>query len=119
MSAEPHVNGHDLARSPQPSENTGTELALPMGQLSNLPPCVGWTIMGAGIILFILPGVPGIPLIVIASGVLATRIRVFGNLDTWVARRFPKAYKNSIAFALRFEGDFRRRFPDTSNQPDA
>lgn len=119
---EPEVHGAELPGPPLPPDPPGDgELEAmarraaegePDRSLSSLPPSVGWAMMGAGVFLFILPGVPGIPLMVIAAGVLAARISYFGSVDAWVARRFPKFYVKSIVFAERFEGDFSRRFPN-------
>ncbi|HXJ77778.1 MAG TPA: hypothetical protein VMS64_03760 [Candidatus Methylomirabilis sp.] len=70
----------------------------------------GWLILGVGVAFGILPIVPGLPLVVLATFLLAPEVpaiaRVWGRSKSWWARLGTSA----AVHHERFAEDFRRRF---------
>src|SRR5262245_16827099 len=70
----------------------------------------GWLILGVGVVFAILPVVPGLPLIVLATVLLAPDVpaiaRARDRSMSWRAR----LRRSASRYHSRFTEDFRRRF---------
>lgn len=78
-------------------------------RLKNLPPEVGAVLIGVGFVGAILPGPLGTPLILVGGLVLIPR--VFGRIEGWFQKKFPKPHRLGIQGVDRFIDDLERRFP--------
>lgn len=79
-------------------------------RIRQLPPEVGAVLIGVGVVGFILPGPMGTPLIL--AGGLVLIPRVFGRVETWVQRKFPKSHRVGMKYVDRFIDDFEKRYPN-------
>lgn len=78
-------------------------------RIRQLPSEVGAVLIGVGIAGLILPGPMGTPLIL--AGGLVLIPRVFGRVETWVQRKFPKSHRVGMKYVDRFIDDFEKRYP--------
>lgn len=86
-------------------------------RIRQLPPEVGAVLVGVGMVGVVLPGPMGTPLIIMGGLVLLPS--VFGRLDDWIHRSFPKSHRVGLKYVNRFIDDFEKRFPDAQSQDDA
>jgi hypothetical protein len=78
-------------------------------RIRQLPPEVGAVLITVGVAGIILPGPIGTPLLL--AGGLALMPSVFGRLERWFERRFPKAHYHGMRNVDRFIDDLEKRFP--------
>lgn len=78
-------------------------------RIRQLPPEVGAVLVGVGMVGVVLPGPMGTPLIIMGGLVLLPS--VFGKLDHWLHRKFPKSHRVGLKYVNRFIDDFEKRFP--------
>jgi hypothetical protein len=83
-------------------------------RIRRLPPEVGAVLVGVGVVGFILPGPMGTPLIL--AGGLVLIPRVFGRVETWVQKKFPKSHRVGMKYVDRFIDDFEKRYPHRSGR---
>lgn len=78
-------------------------------RIKQLPREVGAVLIGAGIMGMVLPGPIGTPLLLVGGLVLIPR--VFGRIEGWFQKRFPRPHRIGIDSVDRFIDDLERRFP--------
>jgi hypothetical protein len=84
-------------------------------RIRGLPPEVGAVLVGVGIMGFVFPGPVGAPLVL--AGGLVLIPRVFGRLECWLHRKFPRSHRVGMQYVDRFIDDYEKRFPqDWENQ---
>ena len=81
-----------------------------MPELRELPREVGYMLLSAGVLGFILPG-PGTPAI-IAGGLVLWPDR-FGKAEGWFKRRFPSLHRDGMKHIHRYLKDIEGRYPGT------
>ncbi len=69
-------------------------------------------LVSVGAIGFVMPAMAGLPALVAGGMVLWPR--TFGRVETWVAGRFPTAYREGMRQIGRYLDDLERRFPDST-----
>ncbi len=84
-------------------------------RIRQLPPEVGAVLVGVGMVGVVLPGPMGTPLIIMGGLVLLPS--VFGKLDHWLHRKFPRSHRVGLKYVHRFIDDFEKRFPHGRNAP--
>ena len=94
-------------RSSTQEENAAAEETI--RRMRRLPPEVGTVLLTVGVVGVIVPGPVGAPLLL--AGGLALMPSVFGRVEKWVGKRFPKFHREGIRGVNRFLDDFERRFP--------
>ena len=72
-------------------------------------------ILSGGVLGVALPMIPGWPLLVVGTALMAQPKSRAGRLNSWMQRRFPKAHDEAVVFMHQFLDDFEQRFPP----PDA
>ncbi len=93
---------------PQP-QNGDTAADGTRQRIRRLPPEVGAVLITVGVAGIILPGPVGTPLLL--AGGLALMPSVFGRLERWFERRFPKVHYHGMRNVDRFIDDLEKRFP--------
>ena len=88
------------------------ESPAPENAPAQVPAVVGWSMISAGILMEIIPILPGFILFLLGASMLATRVPWCGRVNNWVARRYPETFARSQAMNNRFVADFTRRFPE-------
>lgn len=84
-------------------------------RIRGLPPEVGAVLVGMGFMGFVLPGPVGAPLVL--AGGLVLIPRVFGRVECWLHRKFPRSHRLGMQYVDRFIDDYEKRFPqDWENQ---
>ena len=78
-------------------------------RIRTLPPEVGIVLMSVGVVGFILPGPMGTPLVL--AGGLVLMPAMFGRVERWVERKFPKLHSVGMKHVDRFIDDFEKRYP--------
>src|SRR5262249_30932112 len=78
-------------------------------RIRTCPPEVGIVLMSVGVVGFILPGPMGTPLVL--AGGLVLMPAMFGRVERWVERRFPKLHNVGMKHVDRFIDDFEKRYP--------
>lgn len=81
-----------------------------MPELRELPRDVGYMLLSAGVVGFILPG-PGTPAII--AGGLILWPDGFGKAEGWFKRRFPSLHRDGMKHIHRFLKDLEGRYPGT------
>ncbi len=76
--------------------------------IGKLPPEVGALLIVAGVIGIVLPG-PGTPVFLAGATVLWPS--VFGRVERYAKRRFPKSHRASILQLKQYLLDLEKRFP--------
>jgi hypothetical protein len=76
--------------------------------LGQIPPEVGALLVVAGAIGIVLPG-PGTPVFLAGAAVLWPS--VFGPVERFAKRRFPKTHRASLGHLKRYLLDLEKRFP--------
>ena len=75
---------------------------------------VGAAMMIGGLALAVLPGLPGLPLVVLGSAMLSPSVRPLRPVDRWLNKKFPGAREEALSFYSRFTRDFEKRYPAES-----
>jgi uncharacterized membrane protein YbaN (DUF454 family) len=71
----------------------------------------GSILLGAGVVLVVLPIVPGAPVVVLAVCMLAADLPFFARLLEWSRSRASRLVSGMRCHHERFRKDFERRFP--------
>lgn len=85
-------------------------------KIQKLPNVVGVVLVGTGLAGIVLPGMAGVPLLLIGGFVLSPWKVV--DIDGFLHRKFPETYMTSMEMMDRFLRDFERRYPDEANEKD-
>jgi hypothetical protein len=90
----------------------GVEVGDPdrLPELSELPREVGYILLSAGVLGFVLPG-PGTPAII--AGGLVLWPGGFGKAEGWFRRRYPSLHREGMQHIYRFLKDLEGRYPGT------
>lgn len=111
--------GERPATAPLAEPDAGHALELTLEALSvdhrtaeriqKLPHDVGWLLVTAGVVGVVMPGVIGVPFLVLGGLILmpATNQRA----EHWLSGHSPKLFKGSIRQINRFLDDLERRYP--------
>jgi hypothetical protein len=78
-------------------------------RIRQLPPEVGAVLLGVGFVGLIIPGPVGTPLIL--AGGIALIPSVFGRVESWLHKKFPKSHRVGMKYVDRFIDDYEKRFP--------
>ena len=78
--------------------------------LADLPKEVGYILLSAGVLGFVLPG-PGTPAII--AGGLVLWPKGFGKAEVWFQHRFPSLHRGGMQHVRRFLNDLETRYPGT------
>ena len=105
---------NDSAPDVEMSDEEATEWTRQ--RIRRLPPEVGAVLVGVGVVGLILPGPVGAPLIL--AGGLVLIPRVFGHLEGWLHKRFPKSHRIGLRYVDRFIDDYERRYPERCGSTD-
>jgi len=86
-------------------------------RIRQLPPEVGAVLLSVGLVGMVIPGPVGTPLIL--AGGLVLIPSVFGRLESWLHKKFPKSHKVGMQYVDRFIDDYEKRFPaaEDASQP--
>lgn len=96
-----------LSTLPELTDDTAAEATRQ--RIRQLPPEVGAVLIGVGMVGLVLPGPMGTPLIL--AGGLVLIPRVFGRVENWVQKKFPKTHRVGMKYVDRFIDDFEKRYP--------
>jgi hypothetical protein len=80
-------------------------------RIVRLPKDVGWLLITAGIVGVILPGVPGMPFLVLGGLVLTPGTKK--RTERWLNGHSPKLLKGSARQINRFLDDLEKRYPSS------
>jgi hypothetical protein len=80
--------------------------------LRGLPKEMGYVLLSAGVLGFVLPG-PGTPAL-IAGGMVLWPER-FGKAEAWFKRRYPSVHRDGMRHVHRFLKDLESRYPGSSS----
>lgn len=81
-------------------------------RLEEMPPEIGFLLIGFGVVGLVFPGPFGTPLIV--AGGLSLWPKSFRRIDRWMLRKMPKAHASGHVWVNRFMDDLDSRYPETS-----
>lgn len=81
-------------------------------RIAELPKEAGVMLVSVGAIGFIMPAMAGLPALVAGGMVLWPR--TFGRVETWMAGRFPSAYREGMRQIGRYLDDLEKRFPNST-----
>lgn len=78
-------------------------------RIQKLPRDIGWLLVTAGLVGVVMPGVLGVPFLVLGGLILvpATHRRA----ERWLTGHSPKVFRGSIRQINRFLNDLERRYP--------
>ena len=127
------VKAQLAAKEETPEENQGIEdteesralialehslVALDMDEqtihrVEKLPRDVGWLLITAGLVGVVVPGVLGVPFLVLGGLVLMPLTSQ--RAEHWLSGHSPKMFKGSVRQINRFLDDLERRYPRSSN----
>lgn len=127
------VKAQLAAKEESPEENQGIEdteegralialehslVALDMDEqtihrVEKLPRDVGWLLITAGLVGVVVPGVLGVPFLVLGGLVLMPLTSQ--RAEHWLSGHSPKMFKGSVRQINRFLDDLERRYPRSSD----
>ena len=127
------VKAQLAAKEETPEENQGIEdteesralialehslVALDMDEqtihrVEKLPRDVGWLLITAGLVGVVVPGVLGVPFLVLGGLVLMPLTSQ--RAEHWLSGHSPKMFKGSVRQINRFLDDLERRYPRSSD----
>lgn len=108
-SQQPQVTAPQAAGDTLPHPPNDAAADTTRQRIQRLPPEVGAVLITVGVVGLILPGPVGTPLLL--AGGLALMPGVFGKLEHWVERKFPKLHWHGMRNVERFIDDLEKRFP--------
>jgi len=111
MEADPAVADTVVAGQCQAAETVVDDQGMESTRqrIRQLPPEVGAVLLSVGLVGMIVPGPVGTPLIL--AGGLVLIPSVFGRLECWLYKKFPKSHKVGMQYVDRFIDDYEKRFP--------
>jgi hypothetical protein len=83
-------------------------------RMKDLPTEFGVMLLSVGVVGVILPGLVGIPALVVGGLVLWPG--AFGGLDAWLRRRHSRLHRVGMQQLIRFLDDLERRYPVASQE---
>lgn len=81
-------------------------------RLQRLPRDVGWLLMTAGVVGVVMPGVLGVPFLLIGGLIVSPATNK--HAERWLSGHAPGVFKGSIRQINRFLDDLERRYPRRS-----
>lgn len=78
-------------------------------RIQKLPHDVGWLLVTAGVVGVVMPGVLGVPFLVLGGLILLPGTN--RRAERWLTGHSPKIFKGSIRQINRFLDDLERRYP--------
>ena len=103
------------ASEPLPLEHALEALSvdhLTAERLQRLPRDVGWLLMTAGVVGVVMPGVLGVPFLVLGGLIVSPATNK--HAERWLSGHAPGVFKGSIRQINRFLDDLERRYPRRS-----
>ena len=82
-------------------------------RVEKLPRDVGWLLITAGLVGVVVPGVLGVPFLVLGGLVLMPLTSQ--RAEHWLSGHSPKMFKGSVRQINRFLDDLERRYPRSSD----
>jgi hypothetical protein len=106
MMTEPTAREGETRLGPEawPSDDAGQ-----VRRIEAMPREVGVLLVVAGVGGLLLPGPVGSPFLILGGVILWPR--VFGKVETWFEKRFPRLHHRSMRQIVRFLDDLERRYP--------
>ncbi|MGY6215685.1 hypothetical protein ACW73L_11045 [Methylolobus aquaticus] len=83
-------------------------------RLQKLPRDVGWLLMTAGVVGVVMPGVLGVPFLLIGGLIVSPATNK--HAERWLSGHAPGVFKGSIRQINRFLDDLERRYPRRSRR---
>lgn len=78
-------------------------------RIQKLPHDIGWLLVTAGVVGVVMPGVLGVPFLVLGGLILMPATNQ--KAERWLTGHSPKIFKGSIRQINRFLDDLERRYP--------
>lgn len=78
-------------------------------RIQTLPRDIGWLLVTAGVVGFVMPGVIGVPFLVLGGLMLTPATN--RHAERWLSGHSPKIFKGSMRQINRFLDDLERRYP--------
>ncbi len=98
---------HDLREATSESAEPAREI-----DMTQLPREVGAMLVSVGVLGVVLPGIAGVPALVVGGLVLWPE--GFKRVDHWFRARCPKLHETSMKQVGRYLDDLERRFPNST-----
>lgn len=119
-SSVPHNHDGERVTVPQQPRDSGLHtLELTLEALSvdhetaeriqKLPHDIGWLLVTAGVVGVVMPGVLGVPFLVLGGLILMPGTN--RRAERWLTGHSPKVFKGSVRQVNRFLDDLERRYP--------
>lgn len=83
-------------------------------RIRQLPHDIGWLLVTAGVVGVVMPGVLGVPFLVLGGLILLPGTNQ--RAERWLTGHSPKIFKGSIRQINRFLDDLERRYPRPKKQ---
>ncbi|MCX6348347.1 MAG: hypothetical protein NTV79_02440 [Candidatus Aureabacteria bacterium] len=71
----------------------------------------GIAVMAVGVVLMVVPGVAGIPLVVVGALLLSPWIPAMARFNRWIEKKHPLARGVALDFYARLQSDMAKRYP--------
>lgn len=77
-------------------------------ELATLPKEIGYMLLSAGVVGFVLPG-PGTPALIAGGAILWPQ--GFGKVEGWFKKKFPDLHRGGMGHLQRYLTDLETRYP--------